>query len=130
MRPQTTILLADDHLVIRGEIRADLEDLGYEICGEVGSADAAVAAAVKFRPEICLLDIDMPGNGISAARSISEQVPETRVVMLTVSRDERDVTASAAAGAVGFVLKDVESAALDSALADVLAGGVLAPPDC
>ena len=126
--PATTILLADDHPVIRGAIRADLEDLGYEICGEVGDAPAAVAAAILLRPGIVLLDIDMPGNGITAAKAISEALPQTRVVMLTVSRDPRDVTASAEAGAVGFVLKDVEPALLDQALHAALDGGQIVPP--
>lgn len=121
LRP--TVLLADDHAVIRGAIRADLEELGYEVCAEVGDADAAIAAALEERPELCLLDVEMPGGGgIAAAREIAAGVPETRIVMLTVSRDERDVVASGAAGAVGFVLKDVAPERLHAVLLAALAG--------
>jgi DNA-binding NarL/FixJ family response regulator len=86
-----------------------------------------VAAAVAHRPELCLLDVEMPGSGITAAREIAELVPETHVVMLTVSRDGRDVEASLAAGARGFVLKDVPSERLDAALRAVLDGELVTP---
>ena len=121
------MLLADDHATIRGAIRSDLEELGYDVCGEAGDAPAAVAAALAYRPELCLLDVEMPGSGITAAREIAELVPETHVVMLTVSRDGRDVEASLAAGARGFVLKDVPSERLDAALRAVLDGALVTP---
>lgn len=122
---RATVLLADDHATIRGAIRSDLEELGYEVCGEVGDGPAAVVAALEHRPELCLLDVGMPGGGIAAAREIAARVPETHVVMLTVSRDAGDVAASLAAGARGFVLKDVPSRGLDAALRAVLAGEVV-----
>lgn len=125
---RTTVLLADDHAVIRGAIRSDLEELGYEICAEVGDADAAIAAALEQRPAICLLDVEMPGGGgIAAAREIAARLPDTRIVMLTVSRDDRDVVASTAAGARGFVLKDVPSEGLHAALLAVLGGALVTP---
>lgn len=124
---RTTVLLADDHAVIRGAIRSDLEELGYEICAEVGDADAAVAAALEQRPGLCLLDVTMPGGGIAAAREIVERLPETSVVMLTVSRDEGDVEASLDAGARGFVLKDLPSERLHATLLAVLGGALVTP---
>lgn len=126
MRP--TVLLADDHAGIRGAIRADLEELGYDVCAEAGDAGGAVDGVARERPQLCLLDVDMPGGGIEAARAISAQFPETRVVMLTISRDRGDVTASLAAGAVGYVLKDVDPSLLDRALHEALDGVVLAAP--
>jgi len=123
----TAVLLADDHPTVRAEIRADLEELGYRICAEVGDADAALAAALRERPALCLLDVRMPGDGLVAARAIVARVPETRVVMLTVSSDRSDVDAAVEAGAVGYVLKDVETTALASALATVLDGGIVVP---
>jgi len=126
---RTTVLLADDHAVIRGAIRSDLEELGYEVCAEVGDADAAIAAALEQRPGICLLDVELPGGGgIAAAREIAARLPETRIVMLTVSRDDRDVIASTAAGAVGFVLKDVALDRLHAALLAVLDGQTVVAP--
>ena len=124
-----TVLLADDHACIRGAIRADLEELGYEVCAEAGDAEAAIEAVERVRPRLCLLDVEMPGGGgIAAARAIAERFPETRVVMLTISRDHRDVEDSLAAGAVGYVLKDVEPVQLDRVLHAALDGVVLAAP--
>jgi len=115
--------------VIRRAIRADLEELGYEICEEVGDTAAAIAAALEHRPGICLLDVEMPGGGgIAAAREIAAHLPATRIVMLTVSRDDRDVAASTAAGAVGFVLKDVTLERLHAALLAVLDGKIVVSP--
>lgn len=118
--PAPAILLADDHELLRGAVRADLEDHGFRICAEAGDAEAAVAAALVERPDLCLLDVDMPGGGIEAARAICEQVPETRVVMLTVSRNADDVDAATAAGAVGYLLKDLPAERLAAALGDIL----------
>jgi len=122
-----SVLLADDHAVSRGSVRADLEESGYSICAEVGDADAAVAAALSEHPDIALLDVRMPGDGIEAARLIHAQLPDTRVVMLTVSRDDDDVRAAVAAGAVGYLLKDADAEVLARALEAVVAGGVVLP---
>jgi DNA-binding NarL/FixJ family response regulator len=123
-----SVLLADDHAVSRGSVRADLEELGYDVCGEVGDANAAVAVALIKHPDVALLDVRMPGDGIEAARLIHEQLPDTRIVMLTVSRDEDDVRAAVGAGAVGYVLKDVEAERLAAALDAVVAGETVLPP--
>jgi DNA-binding NarL/FixJ family response regulator len=123
-----TVLLADDHAVARSSVRSDLEELGFEICGEAGDAEGAVLEAIRSHPDICLLDVGMPGSGIAAARAIRDRVPETRVVMLTVSRDPADVSAAVDAGAVGYVLKDLETERLAELLADVLEGRTVLPP--
>jgi DNA-binding NarL/FixJ family response regulator len=122
-----SVLLADDHAVSRGSVRADLEDCGYVICAEVGDAGAAVEAAVREHPDIALLDIRMPGDGLEAARLIHAQLPDTRVVMLTVSRDDDDIRAAVAAGAVGYLLKDADTELIASALEAVVAGEVVMP---
>jgi DNA-binding NarL/FixJ family response regulator len=132
MRPSEkrarTVLLADDHAVARSSVRSDLEEIGFEICGEAGDAEAAVLEAVRSHPDICLLDVGMPGSGIAAARAIRDQVPDTRVVMLTVSRAPADLSAAVDAGAVGYVLKDVETERLAHVLAEVLDGRSALPP--
>ena len=114
------VLLADDHALLRGELRLDLEEHGFRVCAEVGSGQEALDAAVRERPAICLLDVDMPGGGIEAARAIARRVPETRVVMLTVSRDEEHVRAAAQAGAVAYLLKDLPADRLAAALRKLL----------
>ena len=124
---ERTIVLADDHALVRGAIRADLEDFGYRVCAEAGDAAEAVRAAVRERPHLVLLDVGMPGGGIEAAREVAGLVPETKIVMLTVCRDDADVAASIAAGAAGYVLKDVDAAHLDALLGAVLDGQVVLP---
>jgi len=87
-----TVLVADDHTRTRTTVRAALERSGeFRVCAEAASAEDAVAAAVASRPDVCLLDINMPGNGISAASAIADAVPEASIVMLTVSRHDADL---------------------------------------
>jgi CheY-like chemotaxis protein len=120
-------LIADDHVPTRARVRAILEQAGFEICAEAGNAAAAVQAAVRERPDVCLLDINMPGNGTAAAAEISAQLPETAVVMLTVSAEEKDVCESLRAGATGYVLKDMDLTRIPETLRAVLAGQVALP---
>jgi DNA-binding NarL/FixJ family response regulator len=115
------VLLADDHPPIRAEIRETLEQAGgFEICAEAGDSPAAVKAAVETRPDMCLLDIRMPGNGLAAAWEITSRLPTTKVVMLTVSRNDNDLFAALRSGATGYLLKDVDIDRLLEALGDVL----------
>ena len=122
MREPICIVIADDHPSHRAGVRAALDGHGFEIAAEVGTARGAIDAALKHRPDVALLDINMPGNGIVAAAEISSQLPETAVVMLTVSSDDDDLFASLRAGAVGYLLKDTDPVRLPIALLGVLRG--------
>jgi DNA-binding NarL/FixJ family response regulator len=117
-----TVLVADDHAPTRAAIRRALRQGGLEVCGEAADAAGAVAVALEERPDLCLLDIRMPGNGVSAAWEISARLPETKIVMLTVSRSDDDLFAALRAGASGYLLKDIERARLPLALHEVIAG--------
>jgi DNA-binding NarL/FixJ family response regulator len=90
--------LADDHAPIRAGIRAALEGHGFAIAAEVSSGECAVEAALRERPDLCLLDIQMPGGGIQAAAEIGLELPDTAIVMLTVSTDEDDPSPPCAPG--------------------------------
>jgi two-component system, NarL family, nitrate/nitrite response regulator NarL len=114
------VLIADDHVPTRAIVRKVLEAEGFEVCAEVGGADAAIAAARRERPDICLLDVHMPGSGITAAAAIKDGLPDTAIVMLTVSPDEQDVSDSMAAGAAGYLLKGMDPTRLGEALREVL----------
>ena len=105
MSERIRIVIADDHAPTRAGIRGVLEADGFEVCGEAAGADAAVELALAERPAVCLLDINMPGGGIAAAGAISERLPETAIVMLTVSRDDADLFDALRAGAAGYLLK-------------------------
>jgi DNA-binding NarL/FixJ family response regulator len=119
--------VADDHPAIRRGLRLALEEGGFVICAECDSAVAAVSAALETRPDICLLDVRMPGNGINAAAAIAAELPEAKIVMLSVSADDDDVLAAVRAGADGYLLKSIDPARLPHALRGVLSGEAPVP---
>jgi len=122
------VLVADDHAPTRAGVRSALEGHGFRVCAEVADAPGAVEAALRERPDVCLLDIRMPGNGIAAADEISAKLPDTAIVMLTVSHDEADFFDALRAGAAGYVFKETDARLLPGLLRDVMAGeGVLSP---
>jgi two-component system nitrate/nitrite response regulator NarL len=121
------VVLADDHIPTRVGVREALERQACVVVAEAGTADSAVAAAREFRPDVCLLDIHMPGSGITAASLITRQLPGTAVVMLTASRDDEDLFAALRAGAAGYLLKDMDPDRLAPALRTVLAGESILP---
>lgn len=123
------VLIADDHPATRAGIRCMLETSGFEVCAEAATGGGAVDAARRVRPDICLLDIRMPGGGgIAAAAAIGASLPDTRIVMLTVSRDDADLFDALRAGASGYLLKDIERTRLPDALRAVLSGEAPMPP--
>src|SRR5438105_13019918 len=97
------VLVADHHPVTRAGVRRLLEDHGFEVCAEAGDARGAVEAAQREAPDVCLLNVNMPGNGIWAARQIAGKVPEASVVMVTSSTADEDLFDALRAGAVGYV---------------------------
>ena len=126
-REVNTVVVADDHELFREALRADLEYCGFAVAAEAGDALDAVRAVLEERPDIVLLDVQMPGDGINAAHAIASELPGTKIVMLTASRDEDVARAALRAGASGYLLKDVDSDRLADALRRV-AGGELCFP--
>jgi DNA-binding NarL/FixJ family response regulator len=123
------VLIADDHVPTRDDIRRALEaDERFVVCAEAGDAPVAIEAAVRESPDLCVLDVRMPGGGVAAAWEISSRLPATRIVMLTVSSDDADLFAALRAGASGYLLKDMDPAELPDALRDVLNGEAALPP--
>lgn len=121
------ILIADDHPATRAGVRAALEGSKFTICAEEADAAGAINAALEMRPDICLLDIHMPGNGIVAAKEIRSALPGCAIVMLTVSRNDDDLFAALRAGAQGYLLKDTDPGRLPHALDGILAGEAALP---
>jgi len=122
-----TVVVADDHAPTRTGVRVSLEAQGFRVVAEAASASAAVAAAREHQPEICLLDIHMPGNGIAAAAEIARELPSVAVVMLTFSREDADLFDALRAGARGYLIKDMDPDRLGPALLGVLAGEAALP---
>ena len=127
MSDKISVLIADDHPPTRAGVRAALERDGFVVCAEVADAQAAIEAARRERPAVCLLDIHMPGEGIRAAEVIGNELPDTAVVMLTVSRSDADLFDALRAGASGYLLKDIDPARLPLALRGVLDGEAALP---
>ena len=122
------VLVADAHAATRRAVRALLEgDRRFEVVAEAGDAAGAIDAAIHNRPDLCLLDVGMPGDGVAAVWEIAARLPRARLVMLADSLDERDVFAALRAGAVGYLLKDVNSLRLPHALWDVTRGNTAIP---
>lgn len=122
------VVVADDHAPTRDDIRSTLElDPRFSVCGEAADAAGAVRTAVEERPDVCVLDVNMPGGGVAAAWEISSRLPQTKIVMLTVSNEDRDLFAALRAGASGYLLKEMDPARLPHALADVLNGEAALP---
>ena len=121
------VVVADDHVPTRAGVRTALEDGGFVVCAEAGTAEAAVEAARRTDPDVCLLDVRMPGNGIEAARRIASDLPNTQIVMLTVSSEDDDLFDALRAGASGYLLKDTDPGRLPFALRGVLDGEAALP---
>jgi RNA polymerase sigma factor (sigma-70 family) len=115
-------VLADDHAATRLGVRLALEDGGFIVVAEVADAGAAVEAALEHRPDLCLLDVYMPGKGIAAAAELAEALPDMPVVMLSVSDTDEDLFEALRAGACGYLLKDTDPQRLPYALRAVLNG--------
>jgi DNA-binding NarL/FixJ family response regulator len=102
------VLVADDHSLFRDGIVSLLEAAGFDVVGQVGDGRAAVDAALRLHPNLVLLDISMPQmSGLEALDLIKKELPETQVVMLTVSDDDANLFEAIESGAVGYLLKDL-----------------------
>jgi DNA-binding NarL/FixJ family response regulator len=122
------VLIADKDAPTRAGVRIALEAGGFEICAEAATASEAVSGALRDRPDICLLEVSMPGNGIDAARTITDKLPATAVVMLTGSGDDDDLFAALRAGARGYLSKEIDPHRLFQALEGVLEGEAALSP--
>jgi DNA-binding NarL/FixJ family response regulator len=123
------IVVADDHPMFRAGVVSSLaSNPDFEVVGEGSSAEEAIKLAEELSPDVCLLDIAMPGGGLNAAREITGASPQTRVVMLTVSEDEDDLLAAMKSGASGYVLKGAPGSELMNVLRTVNAGEVYVAP--
>jgi two-component system, NarL family, nitrate/nitrite response regulator NarL len=124
------VLVADDHAPTREDVRTALNaDERFAVVAVAADAAGAVQAAVRERPDLALLDMRMPGSGAAAAWEITARLPDTRAVMLTISRTDDDLFAALRAGASGYLLKTMPLDAIGDELAEVLAGHVAMPPE-
>jgi two-component system nitrate/nitrite response regulator NarL len=130
MSERTTVVVVDDHALFRTGVVQTLNlDDGINVVGEGGSAAEALELAVRHRPDIVLLDITMPGNGIEAAKNLIDLDHPPKVMMLTVSEEDDDIMRALEAGAVGYVLKGVKANDLIEAVKSVATGESFVSPN-
>ncbi len=123
------VLIADDHLLVREGLRRILElDTNIEIITEVGDGQGAINIARKMKPDVIIMDINMPGtNGIVATRVITNELPDTRIIALTIYEDEK-VVEMVRMGVAAYVLKDVAGSELIDTIHKVMNGEVVIHP--
>ena len=124
MEKKARIVLAEDHTILRQGLRALLSaDPGFEIVGEACDGREAVRCVEKLAPDLLLMDLSMPRmNGMEAIREIKKRYPQTRIIALTVHREEEYLVTTLQAGAEGYVLKDATHEELVLAINSVMAG--------
>jgi two-component system, NarL family, response regulator DesR len=125
------VLLAEDQVMVRQALATllDLEE-DLEVVAQVARGDAVLAATVANRPDVALLDIEMPGgDGLSAAEDLRRETPEVKVLILTTFGRPGFLRRAMESGAVGFLLKDAPAAELAKAIRRVLAGERVVDPD-
>lgn len=119
----TRVLVADDHPVVRQGLKALLQSLGHDVVALASDGGEAVREAVVTRPEVVLLDLQMPGmDGLTALRELARVAPAVKVCVLTLHDDDETVFAAVAAGASGYLLKGAEQEDIDRAVRGLAAG--------
>jgi DNA-binding NarL/FixJ family response regulator len=125
------VLLADDHPVVRAGLHGMLSaEPDLEVVAEAGSGDEAVVLAARYRPDVVLMDLRMPGvDGATATARIAAELPEVKVLVLTTYDTDADIVRAVEAGAAGYLLKDTPREQLADAVRAAARGEtVLAPP--
>ncbi len=128
--PQITILLAEDHTVVRESIRQSLERVpDFKVVGEANDGEDAVRMAKQFKPDVIIMDISMPKlSGIEATKQIKAFLPSAKILVLTAYDYEQYIFPLLAVGATGYLLKDVSSRELVDAIQTVYRGEAVLHP--
>jgi len=122
------VMLVEDHGLVRSAIRSTLSSAGIEVIADVGSAEEAMAIAARDRPDVLLVDIDLPGmSGIELVQELAPRFPEMRIVMLTASSNRADLFAAMRSGASGYLTKDVSAQGLTRAILGIRDGDLPMP---
>ena len=124
MKDRVRVLIADDRPIFRAGVQGMLRDFPeIDIVGEAMTGRQAVERSRRLKPDVILMDLNMPEmGGIAATRAIKEENPDRVVLALTISEAEEDIVEMVAAGASGYVLKDVDPASLARSIQDAHAG--------
>lgn len=131
MKQAITLLVVDDHTLFRRGLIALLrQEAGVEVLGEAADAGEALRCAQALQPDLILLDNHMPGvSGVTLLPALREAAPRSRVLMLTVSEDEQDLSAALRNGAQGYLLKTIDGEDLAAALIRTMRGESVVSPE-
>jgi two-component system nitrate/nitrite response regulator NarL len=122
------VMVVDDHALVRGAVRQALTTRDVEVVAESSSAEDALPVALDLRPDVLLLDVDLPGvSGLRLLEDLVPRLPDTRIVMLSVSSELTDVVAALRLGAAGYLTKDLDAEALLRAVRGVRQGDLAMP---
>jgi DNA-binding NarL/FixJ family response regulator len=117
------VMLVDDHALVRSAIRQAITADDVEVVAEAGSGEEAISEAIAVRPDVILLDLDLPGmSGTHVLRELVPRLPDTKIVMLTVSTSRRDLVDAVRHGAAGYLTKDLAPDALLRAVRGIRRG--------
>lgn len=130
MGEKIRVLLVDDHTLFRSGVKSLLQRHSeFEVVDEAGDGLEGLKRAKSLQPDVVLLDLHMPGvSGLEALRLIAEEVPDTNVLMLTVSEDADDLLETLRSGATGYLLKNIETEALLDAVRRAAQGESVVSP--
>lgn len=131
MMPETIrLIIVDDHAMIRKGLNQMLSmEEGLAIIGEVGHGDEVIEKVLTLKPDVVLMDINLPGkNGIELTRELSRKAPEIKVLALSVDGDQYHISQMIRAGASGYILKDANVETLTEAIKTVARGDAYLPP--
>lgn len=128
--PTVRVMIVDDHEVVRLGLKSLLGlQRGFEVVAEAATVEEAVEKARVHQPDVVVLDVRLPGSsGITACRRILQERPATRVIVLTSHTEEEVMMQAIAAGASGYLLKQIDARALLAAISTVAHGGTLLDP--
>jgi DNA-binding NarL/FixJ family response regulator len=122
-------MLADDHRMLREGLRRSMTDQGFEVVGEARDGDEAIRLAEELHPEVILMDVTMPEvDGVEATRLIKQELPDIRVVMLTMHADQEVLAEAMRVGASGYLVKDCSTEEIANAIRDVAGGKTALSP--
>lgn len=121
------MLVADDQVPARAGIRRAIEPHGLRVVAEAANAEDALQMSLALRPDVCILNVELPGGGIEAARAIKQSLPETKIVMMTGSARDEDLFEALRAGADGYLTMSTPVGRLAYAITGVMRGEAALP---